>query len=224
MSIAVGINENLKPSVLTTKGNSDKGNDAQSLQNNFLTMLVTQLKNQDPTNPMQNSQLTTQLAQISTLSGIEKLNSTLGSISRQISSSQSLQSSMLVGHGVMVNGSQILVGKKVTTPFGVDLSGASNSTLFTIKDSRGQIVRTIDAGPLKEGIHTFTWDGTLQDGKPAPDGKYSFSVSAAKGTTAVAARPLNYAWVNGVSTVNNTVMLDLGTQGYVNLSDIRKIC
>ncbi|PQK94908.1 flagellar hook assembly protein FlgD [Pantoea ananatis] len=223
MSIATGINENLKPSVLTAKGSTGKGADSQSLQNNFLTMLVTQLKNQDPTNPMQNSQLTTQLAQISTLSGIEKLNSTLGSISRQLSSSQSLQSAMLVGHGVMVSGSQILTGKKATTPFGVDLSGASDTTRFTIKDTRGNIVRIVEAGPLKSGIHTFTWDGNTQDGKPASDGVYSFSVTAVKGSAGVAAQPLNYAWVNGVSTLNNTVMLDLGKQGYVSLSEIRKI-
>ncbi|MDC7872123.1 flagellar basal body rod modification protein [Pantoea ananatis] len=224
MSIAVRINENLKPSVLTAKGNVGKGNDAQSLQNHFLTMLVTQLKNQDPTNPMQNSQLTTQLAQISTLSGIEKLNNTLGSISQQISRSQSLQSSMLVGHGVMVSGSQIQVGKKVATPFGVALSGVTDSTRFTIKDARENVVRTIEAGALKAGIHTFTWDGNMQDGKPAPDGKYSFSVTAGKGSSGVPAQPLNYALVKGVSTANNTVMLDLGAQGLVSLNDIRKIC
>ncbi|MBW1215030.1 flagellar hook assembly protein FlgD [Pantoea allii] len=224
MSIAVGINENLKPSVLTAKGNAGKGNDAQSLQSHFLTMLVTQLKNQDPTNPMQNSQLTTQLAQINTLSGIEKLNNTLGSISQQISRSQSLQSSMLVGHGVMVSGSQILVDKKVATPFGVALTGVTDSTLFTIKDARENVVRTIVAGTLKAGVHTFTWDGNMQDGKPAPDGKYSFSVTAGKGNTAGTVQSLNYARVNGVSTVNNTLMLDLGAQGLISLNDIRKIC
>ncbi|MCK0553224.1 flagellar hook assembly protein FlgD [Pantoea ananatis] len=224
MSIAVGINENLKPSVLTSKGKTDKGNDANSLQNHFLTMLVTQLKNQDPTNPMQNSQLTTQLAQISTLSGIEKLNTTLGSISQQMSSARSLQSAMLVGHGVMVNGSQILVGKKVTTPIGVELSAASDSTVFSIKDARGNVVRTIDAGSLKAGVHTLNWDGNMQDGKPAPDGKYAFSVTAVKAGTNVAAVPLNYALVSGVSTSNNTVLLDIGKQGQVSLSDIRKIC
>jgi flagellar basal-body rod modification protein FlgD len=99
MAIAVGVNERLDPTVLSSSNTSGTGNNAQDLQNQFLTMLVTQLKNQDPTNPMDNSQLTTQLAQINTLSGIEKLNTTLGSISGQISTSQSLQSSTLIGHG-----------------------------------------------------------------------------------------------------------------------------
>lgn len=77
MAIAVGVNERLDPTVLSSSNTSGTGNNAQDLQNQFLTMLVTQLKNQDPTNPMDNSQLTTQLAQINTLSGIEKLNTTL---------------------------------------------------------------------------------------------------------------------------------------------------
>ena len=73
MAISVGINDSLDPSVLSSSS-STSTNSAQDLQNQFLTMLVTQLQNQDPTNPMDNSQLTTQLAQINTLSGIEKLN------------------------------------------------------------------------------------------------------------------------------------------------------
>ncbi len=137
MAIAVGVNERLDPTVLSSSNTSGTGNNAQDLQNQFLTMLVTQLKNQDPTNPMDNSQLTTQLAQINTLSGIEKLNTTLGSISGQISTSQSLQSSTLIGHGVMVNGGQILVGNGTTTPFGVELASASTGTSATIKDASG---------------------------------------------------------------------------------------
>lgn len=76
MAISVGVNEKLDPTVLSSSS-TGTGNSSQDLQNQFLTMLVTQLQNQDPTNPMDNSQLTTQLAQINTLSGIEKLNTTL---------------------------------------------------------------------------------------------------------------------------------------------------
>ncbi|MSE19259.1 flagellar hook assembly protein FlgD, partial [Pantoea agglomerans] len=118
-------------------------------------------KNQDPTNPMDNSQLTTQLAQINTLSGIEKLNTTLGSISGQISTSQSLQSSTLIGHGVMVNGGQVLVGNGTTTPFGVELASASTGTSATIKDASGTVIDTVDLGALSAGVHTFSWDGKL---------------------------------------------------------------
>lgn len=223
MAIAVGVNERLDPTVLSSSNTSGTGNNAQDLQNQFLTMLVTQLKNQDPTNPMDNSQLTTQLAQINTLSGIEKLNTTLGSISGQISTSQSLQSSTLIGHGVMVNGGQILVGNGTTTPFGVELTSASTGASATIKDAGGNVIDTVDLGALSAGVHTFSWDGKLTDGSVAPDGKYSVAIAASNGNTQLVAQPLNYAYVNGVSTANNTTELDLGTMGSATLDDVRQI-
>lgn len=223
MAIAVGVNEKLDPTVLSSSSTSGTGNNAQDLQNQFLTMLVTQLKNQDPTNPMDNSQLTTQLAQINTLSGIEKLNTTLGSISGQISTSQSLQSSTLIGHGVMVNGGQILVGNGTTTPFGVELASASTGASATIKDANGSVIDTVDLGALSAGVHTFSWDGKLTDGSVAPDGKYSVAIAASNGNTQLVAQPLNYAYVNGVSTANNTTKLDLGTMGSATLDDVRQI-
>ena len=222
MGISVGVNESLDPSVLSSSSSST-GNSAQDLQNQFLTMLVTQLQNQDPTKPMDNSQLTTQLAQINTLSGIEKLNTTLGSISGQITTSQSLQTSTLIGHGVMVDGSQVLVGSGTTTPFGVSLTTASTATSATIKDASGNTVSTVDLGALSAGVHTFSWDGTLTDGSTAPDGKYTVSIAASNGSTQLVAQPLNYAYVNGVSTTDDTTKLDLGTMGSATLDEVRQI-
>lgn len=102
MSIAVTTTDPTNTGVSTTSSSSLTGSNAADLQSSFLTLLVAQLKNQDPTNPMENNELTSQLAQISTVSGIEKLNTTLGSISGQIDNSQSLQASNLIGHGVMI--------------------------------------------------------------------------------------------------------------------------
>lgn len=87
----------------TKKGGSD------DIKGNFLTLLITQMKNQDPTNPMQNNELTSQLAQISTVEGIETLNKTVNTIVGQIDQSQALRASSLVGHGVMVPGNKIVV-------------------------------------------------------------------------------------------------------------------
>jgi len=222
MSLTVRITDNLDPTVLSS-GSASTANSAQDLQNQFLNMLVTQMQNQDPTNPMDNSQLTTQLAQINTLGGIEKLNTTLGSISGQISTSQSLQSSTLIGHGVMVKGSQLLAGSGTTTPFGVELGTASTATSVTIQDANGNVVRNIDLGGLSAGVHTFSWDGKLNDGTTAADGKYSIVFAASNGSTQLVAQPLSYAYVNGVSTVNNAAKLDLGTMGSATLDEIRQI-
>ena len=171
---------------------------------------------------MENNELTTQLAQINTVSGIEKLNTTLGSISGQINSNQSMQASTLIGHGVMVPGTQILAGRQAT-PFGVDLTRASTTTTATITDGSGKVVRTLDLGGLTAGVHTFSWDGTLADGTTAPDGKYNVSLAASDGTEQPVAQPLNYALVNGVTTDSSGAILDLGTMGTTTLDKIRQI-
>ncbi|MCA1923805.1 flagellar hook assembly protein FlgD [Buttiauxella noackiae] len=224
MGIAVNMNDTTTSGVNTLSGNSSiTGNNAADLQSSFLTLLVAQLKNQDPTNPLQNNELTTQLAQISTVSGIEKLNTTLGSVSGQLTNNQSVQASALIGHGVMIPGTKILAGSEATTPFGVELQQAADKVTATITDNTGKVVRTLDIGGLSAGVHTFTWDGTMTDGTTAPDGAYNVAINAANGGTQLVAQPLNFAIVNGVTLSNGKTLLDLGTYGTSTLDDIRQI-
>jgi len=221
MSIAVNVNDRSSATgVSGTTGNSSlTGSNASDLQN------------QDPTNPMQNNELTTQLAQISTVSGIEKLNTTLGSISGQLDSSQSMQASTLIGHGVMIPGSTILAGSSSTdgtsttstTPFGVELQQSADKVTATITDRNGAVVRTIDIGELKAGVHTFTWDGTMTDGSSAPNGSYNVAISASSGSTQLVAQPLQFAMVQGVIRSSNGNTLDLGTYGTTTLDEVRQI-
>lgn len=230
MSIAVNVNDATNTGVRSASSSSLTGSNASDLQNSFLTLLVAQLKNQDPTNPMQNNELTTQLAQISTVSGIEKLNTTLGSISGQLDNSQSLQASALIGHGVMIPGTTILAGKgteedavTTTTPFGVELQQPADKVTATITDKDGQVVRTIEIGELKAGVHTFTWDGTLEDGTSVPNGAYNVSIQASNGGTQLVAQPLQFALVQGVIRSNGGSTLDLGTYGTTTLDEVRQI-
>ncbi|WJD48194.1 MULTISPECIES: flagellar hook assembly protein FlgD [unclassified Enterobacter] len=225
MSISVNVNDTTAAAgTSAATGNSSlTGSKAEDLQGSFLTLLVAQLKNQDPTNPMQNNELTTQLAQISTVSGIEKLNTTLGSISGQLNNNASLQASTLIGHGVMIPGTTILAGKETTTPFGVELQQAADKVTATITDKAGVVVRTIDIGALKAGVHSFNWDGTLADGTAAPDGSYNVAINASNGTTQLVAQPLQFALVQGVTRGSNGNLLDLGTYGTTTLDEVRQI-
>lgn len=235
MSIAVNVNDRTNTGVSNTRtstgSSSLTGNSASDLQGSFLTLLVAQLKNQDPTNPMQNNELTTQLAQISTVSGIEKLNTTLGAVSGQIDNSQSLQASNLIGHGVMIPGTTILAGTSTTegssttttTPFGVELQQAADKVTATITNKDGTVVRTIDIGELKAGVHTFTWDGSLTDGTTAPNGSYKVAISASSGTNQLVAQPLQFALVQGVIRSSDGNKLDLGTSGTTTLDEVRQI-
>jgi len=199
------------------------GNSSADLQNQFLTLLIAQLKNQDPTNPMDNSQLTTQLAQINTLAGIENLNTTMSSISGQINTNQSVQNTLLIGHGVMVPGDAILVGEEVTTPFGFETDTTASSVTATIKDSNGNVVAQLDLGAMNAGTHTFQWDGTLTDDSAAPAGKYSVSIDASNDTGAIHTTSLTYAMVYGVNPTANGAVLNLGAYGTATLDQIKQI-
>lgn len=195
---------------------------ADDLQDQFLTLLTTELQNQDPTDPMDNSEMVTQLAQISTISSIEDVTSTLEGISGQISASETLQASALVGNGVLIDGNVIQVDSGVATTFGVTLNGDADSVSVTIKNSTGTVVRTLDEGSMSAGTQSLSWDGLQDDGTIAADGAYTFSISATTDDVAVANTALKYALVTGVTTdSSNQVALDLGgVNDNVALSDI----
>lgn len=195
---------------------------ADDLQDPFLTLLTTELQNQDPTDPMDNSEMVTQLAQISTISSIEDVTSTLEGISSQISASETLQASALVGNGVLIDGNVIQVDSGVATTFGVTLDSDADSVSVTIKDSSGTVVRTLDEGSMSAGTQALSWDGLQDDGTTAADGAYTFSISATTDDVAVASTALKYALVTGVTTdSSNEVALDLGgVNDNVALSDI----
>lgn len=223
MSIAVNLNDTTSTTATSTATSAAAGSSATDLQSSFLTLLVAQLKNQDPTNPMENNELTTQLAQINTVSGIEKLNTTLGAISGQIDNSQSLQASTLIGHGVMIPGTTGLAGSETTTPFGVELTQAADKVTATITDKNNVVVRTIDIGGLSAGVHTFSWDGKMTDGTAAPDSAYTVSISASSGSTQLVAQPLQFALVQGITKGSTGNTLDLGTYGTTTLDEVRQI-
>ncbi|NIF26474.1 flagellar hook assembly protein FlgD [Pantoea sp. Tr-811] len=215
-------------SVLSTMNSSSSDNTASSaeeLQDQFLTLLTTQLQNQDPTDPLDNSEMVTQLAQISTISSIEEVTSTLEGISSQISASETLQASALVGNGVLIEGNTIQVASGVATTFGVTLGSDADDVTVSIKDSSGNVVATLDVGDMSAGTQTLTWDGTQDDGSTAADGSYTFSVSATSGDDSVTATALKYALVTGVTTDNNDeVALDLGgVNDNVGLGDIKLV-
>lgn len=222
----------------TVKKATSDGNSSQELQDNFLTLLIAQMKNQDPTNPMDNSQLTSQLAQINTLAGIERLNTTLNVVSGQIDDSMSVNASNMIGKGVMVPGSKILVASSnsdgedsesqketIITPSGFELLSNADSVIITIRDQNGKVVNEIDLGPVSAGVCTFTWTGKLNDETQAPDGSYTFSVDASSDGKKIPSTPLSYSFVYGIikSKVNNQILLDLGILGSISIDEVRQI-
>jgi len=218
------------PSVLASvnqTGEDTSRSAADEIGANFMTLLVTQLKNQDPLKPMENKELTSQLAQINTVNGIEDLNKTLKDIDSQIDAGQQLQAATLIGRGVMVSGDRVLVGNDgVATPFGVELERAANAVQVYLQSETGEVVRRFDLGAKPAGSDTLVWDGHLNNGELAPAGAYRVVVDArGEGGQPVPADTLNYALVNGVSaSPSGETLLDIGGVAEpVRLSDVRHI-
>jgi flagellar basal-body rod modification protein FlgD len=193
----------------------------------FLKLLVTQLNNQDPLNPMQNAELTSQLAQMSTVSGIEKLNTTLSGLVNQTGSNQVLQSASLIGYNVLSPG-DVLTTKKpedgkdpATQAFAVELPGTAANVDIKIVDASGNVVRTINAGSMKEGVNAVTWDGKDDAGNAVAEGAYQFTVAATNGGTSVKATALTFSQVAAVKQGTDGVTLELSSGNNIGLSDVR---
>jgi flagellar basal-body rod modification protein FlgD len=194
------------------------------IQDRFLTMLVTQLQNQDPLNPMDNAEVTSQMAQLSMVSGVQQLNDTLLALSGQMDLSQSLQAANFIGKDIFVPGDKIRLGNSVATPFGYEVYSAASNVNVTILNGSGLAVRSMDLGPAQQGIQTLTWDGMNDQGQPVVDGAYTVQVSATDADgKAVAADALISGKVGGVAYSSAGLRLDLGLVGSYSLFDVRKV-
>jgi flagellar basal-body rod modification protein FlgD len=191
-------------------------------QDRFLTLLVTQLKNQDPLNPMDNSQVTSQMAQLSTVSGINQLNATVQALSASMTASQSLQATSMIGHAVLVPGNEIAMAKGNSNA-AVELSQAEDSVTVKISDAKGNVVRTLQLGAQNAGIVDFQWDGKDDSGTTLADGAYTYTASAVQGSTKSTPTSLTYGLVNNVSLTSGVAQLNVGNLGDVALDAVRRI-
>jgi flagellar basal-body rod modification protein FlgD len=162
---------------------------------NFLTLMLAQLKNQDPTSPVDSNQFLNQLASLSTVQGITQLNTSFGSLSSSLVSSQALQASSLLGHQALVSSKTANLTANGSVSGAVDVPQTTSQAVVNISDSSGALVRQINLGAQSTGLANFSWDGKLQDGSQAAAGQYTLSAQfagAKSGATAAS------TYVNGV--------------------------
>ncbi len=200
----------------TTTDNVDEA------QDRFMTLLVTQMKNQDPLNPMDNAQVTSQMAQLSTVSGINKLNDTVAGLINNMNAGQTYQAANMIGHNVLVQGNQIS-HEKTGGYFGVDTPAGTDNLTVNIKNSAGLTVRTLNFGKQEAGTNALNWDGYTDNGSLAPAGNYTFDVSGKVGNSSATTNALSFAKVLSVSTQNGNVKLNLSNNSTVATSDVKEI-
>lgn len=209
----VGINDttaNAAKSALS--GSSIMGKD------DFLQLLVTQMKCQDPLNPMENSEFASQLAQYSQLESLNNINDNLES---QIVVSQSMNNSFLttlIGKDIKSLGDDITYeGKEVDGSF--SLPRNASSCVVTIKSESGKTIREIDMGKKNSGDQAFTWDGKDKYGNKVDEGNYTFSVAASDSTGTITAETYSYGLASGLSYDQGTPYVVVNGN-YVSMGDI----
>ena len=194
-----------------------KANDAGS-QDRFLKLLVTQLKNQDPLAPMDNAQLTSQIAQINTVTGIATLNDSVKALSGQFLQMQSMQGAALVGKNVVVPGNALDIADGVAQG-GFELTSAADAVKVEIVSPAGRVLDTLNLGAQASGVHSFEWPA----GDAGAAGTLRFRVSATSGATPLTATALMRDRVEAVSTSGDSLMLDLAHAGLVAYGTVKAI-
>ena len=194
-------------------------------EDDFLQLLVTQLQNQDPTNPQDNSAFVAQLAQFSSLQGIQTLNTSVNNIASSFTSSQALQASSMVGRSVIVPTSQAVVDTTKTFTGTATVPSSVSDVTLKISDSTGKVVRTIDMGAQSAGNASFAWDGKDDSGTLLSSGTYTFAATATISGTATALTTNLPATVSSVTLGQNggEMMLNLAGLGSIALSKVQTI-
>lgn len=209
------------PGVLANAGTAG----ADDMQQRFLTLFVTQLKNQDPLNPLDNAQLTSQLAQMSTVSGIQSMQKTLTSMLDASSAAQLLQSAGLIGHTVLFKGSDLDLAEGQAAAFQFGLPSSAESVKAVITDRTGTTIRTLDLGPQAPGTRAASWDGRNDAGQQVADGSYTLKVVAANGGKAVPADTFVYGIADNVAhgATGQGVDIQLTSGRSVSLADVQAL-
>ncbi|MDP2834591.1 MAG: flagellar hook assembly protein FlgD [Pseudomonadota bacterium] len=206
----------------TSSSTAVSGSSAAEISDRFLKLLVTQLKNQDPLNPMDNAEITSQMAQLSTVEGINKMNDSIASLTTQYRATQALQGASLIGRQVLAEGAQLDLGSAGAAG-GVDLATKADKVAVAVLNGDGKVVRSLDLGSLDAGLSRFAWDGLDASGNRMAQGTYRFEVTATAAGNNVDATPYSLAQVQSVSMDSTGLNVELSVLGSLSLDKIKQI-
>ncbi|MBG0842106.1 flagellar hook assembly protein FlgD [Ectopseudomonas toyotomiensis] len=193
-------------------------------KNEFLNLLVAQLNNQNPLEPQGNGEFIAQLAQFSQVEGIEKLNTSMGTLLSTYQSSQALQASSLVGRKVIIPSDKAVVDTSESFKASTVLPVSSSNVYVNVYDNAsGALVTRINLGQQEAGNVSFIWDGKNSDGEVMPPGTYKFEAQATYGSETKGLYTLLPANVDSVTLGGNELLLNLAGLGSVPLSNVQVI-
>ena len=192
-------------------------------QEEFLNLMVTQLKNQDPFKPLESGEFLGQLAQFGTVSGLATLQTSFDSLASSLVSNQALQAATLVGRSALVPSARATLEEGGSVTGAVDLPHSSGAVRVQIRDASGEVVRRLDLGTHEAGLTAFVWDGVTDGGERAPPGVYTLAAEHRNGNETIGADTLVSAPVESVVFGANGFTVQLRGVGEVPFSAVREI-
>lgn len=203
----------------------DKSSGNQLLQDDFLTLMTEQLKNQDPMKPTDNGEFLGQMAQFSSVSSLGKLQETVSSLAQSLQAGMGLNAVNMIGKEALVASDQITLEKEGDSASGaINLPAGTGSLRVSITDPGGNVIRQIDMGNQPAGLREFTWDGKRNDGSIAAQGNYLVTAQFdADGETTEAAETLLFAKIDSVSFDNGTPRLNMENGQSLDFAAVQRI-
>lgn len=204
---------------------ADENDRGMLTQEDFFALLTKELSHQDPTKPVENNEMISQMTAFSTTDGVSQLNEQFTSFAASMSSSQALQASSLVGRSVLVDenvfgkaAGEAVKGKLITD------EPASNVNIY-VENAAGEIIQTVPVGSVAAGEFTFTWDGQMSDGGPAPEGAYRFRIAGLVSGQASELQAMTYRKVDSVTLAGagGNILLNLNGGSSMALADVVEV-
>ncbi len=215
-------------SILSSLGQTQQSGPKQSDElgkDEFLTLMLAQMKNQDPLKPMENGEFIAQLAQFQTVTGVDDLNKTFSDFAASMQSNQALQASALVGREVLVPGSAGFLPDSGGLNGSINMPASTSSAKVNVYSTGGQLLGQVALGPQPAGQAAFRWDGRLADGTVLPPGAYQLEAEAVIDGKVEAVETLISARVDSVSLgqAGREPVLNLANVGPMGFSQVREI-
>ncbi|MGH1538610.1 MAG: flagellar hook assembly protein FlgD [Gammaproteobacteria bacterium] len=194
-------------------------------QEDFLELMVTQLRNQDPFEPLQSGEFIGQLASFGTVTGIGELNNSVSGLVNSLTSSQSLGATNLIGKNALIPSENLTLNEGESVKGAIGATAPATNVNVNIFDSAGNLIHTLPLGVVNEDVQEFSWDGLDASGNQAPEGEYFFSAIGTQGEDSVALDTYAYKQIHSISLGenSNSVRLNIENGGELNLSEILKI-
>ena len=227
--MAIDTSSSISGIMTTAQYNAQKAATPQSTsmgQSEFLTLFTTQLKNQDPTDPVKNEAFVAQLAQFSQLEATTAMKTSMNSLVSSMSNDRMLGAASLMGKQVAVPDGPVQVTDTTVAQGTINVPTGADGIQLQVFDSNGILVRTQIMGAQKPGDVTLAWDGMTDGGQAAANGTYRYVATV--NSQGVMSKPTvnTYATVTGVSsagTSDGTMLLEVAGGKTVNLSDVKRI-